>query len=88
MPAGALSDAGGWSTQAPWIGYADEIVEGYWGWADGASETYTNWSAGEPSNSGGGEDCAQLNWPLETGSWNDADCYAVEDWQGYFCELR
>ena len=66
---------------------ADEIVEGYWGWADGATSTYTNWGSGEP-NGGGDENCAQLNWPLGSGEWNDADCYATETHQGYACALR
>ena len=30
-----LKDAGLWSTHAPWIGYADEVVESSWGWASG-----------------------------------------------------
>jgi hypothetical protein len=29
-----------------------------------------------------------MNWPLGSGSWNDADCYGTEDHQGYACALR
>ncbi len=84
---GLLADAGLSDSVAPWIAYADEIVEGYWGWSDGASTTYTHWGSGEP-NGGTDEDCAQMNWPLGSGSWNDADCYGTEDHQGYACALR
>jgi hypothetical protein len=83
---GLLESAGVWSSSAAWIGYADELVEGSWGWADGSSGSYTNWSSGEPNNSGGYEDCAELNWPLESGGWNDGACYDYSP-GAYFCEL-
>ena len=82
-----IQDAGLWSSQAPWIGFADEVVESYWGWADGSATSYTNWGSGEP-NGGTSEDCAQLNWPLASGQWNDADCYDTSADKGYVCELR
>ncbi len=82
-----LVSAGAWSTDAPWIGYADEVVESYWGWSDGSGSTYDNWSSGEP-NGGSSENCAQLNWPLESGEWNDADCYDTSSDKGYVCEIR
>jgi len=84
---GLIDDAGGTSSEAPFIGFADEVVEGSWGWSDGAGVTYTNWSSGEP-NGGSTENCAQLNWPLGTGAWNDTDCYSTGSERGYICERR
>lgn len=60
-----------------WIGFNDIDEEGKWVWASGSTTTYTNWCAGEPSNSGGEfepEDAAVMNY-LEGGEslncWND-----------------
>ena len=50
-----------------WIGFTDELQEGNYVWQDGAPNTFVNWNAGEPNNSGN-EDYAVL---LDGGKWND-----------------
>ena len=82
-----LVDAGLSASIAPFIGYADEVVEGSWGWSDGAGASYTHWAAGEPNNSSN-EDCAHLNWPLGTGSWNDTQCGSTASHTGAVCGTR
>jgi len=57
-----------------WIGYSDQITEGAWIWTDGSTCTFTNWNAGEPSNSScfpstDGEDGAIIQ--MSNGLWND-----------------
>ena len=51
-----------------WIGFSDAAVEGNFDWSDGTAVDFTNWSPGEPNNSGN-EDFTLVN----TGStkWND-----------------
>ena len=68
-----------------WIGYTDELVEGSFGWLDGSTAGYTNWSPGEP-NGGTNESCVHLNWPLGSGGWNDTGCWGARD--GYVCQDR
>jgi len=36
--------------------------DGGWSWSSGDAVTYKNWSPGEPSNSGGAENWAFMNW--------------------------
>ncbi len=55
----------------PWFGFTDAKVEGKWVWVDASTGSYTNWSTGEPSNSGGNENCAAM---AAGGKWNDAPC--------------
>lgn len=52
-----------------WIGLTDTAVEGTFAWADGSPVNYTNWNPGEPNNSGGAEDWAELLG--SNGRWND-----------------
>lgn len=65
-----------------WIGLNDLSVEGTWEWIDGSAVTYTEWDSGEPSNSGGGEDCVHFIANQGT-EWNDLGCSTS---QNYVCE--
>lgn len=57
-------------TRVCFLGFNDQLVEGTFQWLDHAPATYTNWSAGEPNNSGGIEHFAQM---FTDGTWNDND---------------
>ncbi|WP_038004422.1 cadherin-like domain-containing protein [Synechococcus sp. WH 7805] len=54
---------------AGFIGYSDTKIEGQWIWSSGEATTYTNWDAGNPSNSGGLENVGTIQFG--DGSWND-----------------
>ncbi len=69
----ADSTADTYSTGKWWIGFNDRTTEGTWVWESGSSSTYTNWRGGEPNDSGGNEDCAQLNRYTDQ-TWNDEPC--------------
>lgn len=47
---------------APWVGYDDIQTEGSWNWIDGGSmnPNTTEWGTGQPSDSGGNENCAHI----------------------------
>ena len=49
-----------------------------WAWTNGAPLAYENWSGGQPSDNGGGEDgeeqCAYMSNP--GGAWQDVSCIA------------
>ncbi|MBN1772067.1 MAG: C-type lectin domain-containing protein [Deltaproteobacteria bacterium] len=66
-----------------WIGFNDRAVEGLWVW-DGPTPAapYTNWTAGEPNDTDGNEDCGEMLFT--GGQWNDDDC---ADAQPYVCEF-
>jgi hypothetical protein len=66
-----------------WIGFHDTVVEGRWEWANGEPVTWTHWSAGEPNNAGGAEDCMEIRWSGY--AWNDNNCALVKP---YVCETR
>lgn len=54
-----------------WIGLGDDAKEGTFEWYDKSPLIYTNWNAGEPNNSNGGENCVQI---FSNGLWNDFPC--------------
>jgi len=58
-----------------WLGFNDSAVEGQFSWTNGETPGYTNWRAGEPNNSGAGEDYAYMVGA--SGLWNDASGVAV-----------
>ncbi len=51
-----------------WIGFTDQASEGNFTWSDGTPTAFTNWSGGEPNNSGGLENYAEM---FGNGFWND-----------------
>ncbi len=69
-------------SNAPWwIGLNDREKEGEWRWTDGQAPSFTAWAEGEPNNSWGNEDCAELT--PGAASWNDEGC---NEFQNYVCE--
>ncbi|KAK9962774.1 hypothetical protein ABG768_008126 [Culter alburnus] len=68
------------STRA-WIGAHDGEQDGQWLWTDGTVNDYTNWCSGEPNNSGGVENCLDINLNSRL-CWNDAHCSSQI---GYIC---
>lgn len=65
-----------------WIGFNDQTTEGSFVWTTGQPVTYTNWASGEPNNSGGNEDCAEMRY-LDF-EWNDNNCGTNRT---YICEF-
>jgi hypothetical protein len=51
-----------------WIGFSDAGHEGTWTWATGEPVSFKNWNTGEPNNSGGAENWAEM---VGSGRWND-----------------
>ena len=68
------------ATADAFIGASDSATEATWEWVDGTAWGYTNWSAGEPDDSGGAEDCASKT---AGGEWNDRPC---ADLRPFVCE--
>ncbi len=64
-----------------WAGLNDVANEGAWVWSNGEPVAYTNWSPGEPNDSGG-EDCQQILWSGY--AWNDLNCVSALP---YVCEI-
>lgn len=56
-----------------WIGFNDIATEGTWVWTDESPVNFTAWIPGQPSNSGGNEDCGQY---YIGDQWNDNNCNA------------
>jgi Lectin C-type domain len=55
-----------------WIGFNDIASEGTFVWVNGDPVTFTSWNSGEPNNSGGNENCAEISG--SGGGWNDLPC--------------
>jgi Lectin C-type domain len=55
-----------------WIGFNDIASEGTFVWVTGEPVTFTSWNSGEPNNSGGIENCAEISG--SGGGWNDLPC--------------
>ena len=55
-----------------WIGLHRTRPGGSFAWVTGAPTNYFDWGTGEPNNSGGIENCVQMqNEISDTGAWND-----------------
>ena len=65
-----------------WIGVSDMTTEGTFVWVSGATDTYRNWTSGEPNDSGGNEDCGEIY--NTTGQWNDNTCTSLAP---YLCSV-
>lgn len=66
-----------------WIGLSDTVTEGTFSWVvDGSPLAYTNWTAMEPNDAGGNEDCAEIG--LAAGTWNDLPCTELRP---FICEF-
>ncbi len=63
-----------------WIGHGDADVEGQVLTVAGVRSPFTRWNAGEPNDSGGNEDCVELQ---SSGFWNDGNCRTELP---FFCE--
>ncbi|XP_044206587.1 galactose-specific lectin nattectin-like [Thunnus albacares] len=59
--------------KATWIGGYDAVKEGVWKWSDGKKFDFNGWHKGEPNNSGGAENCMEINF-REQDFVNDAKC--------------
>jgi chromosome segregation ATPase len=57
-----------------WIGFNDAEREGDWRWVSGEPITYRNFKRGEPNNSKGREDFAEIRGD-RSGKWNDSKHY-------------
>ena len=69
-----------------WLGGSDQLEEKDWIWVTSrthfSSGLYTDWYAGQPSNTGGKEHCLDLR--VDWYRWNDAPCSELNR---YVCEI-
>ena len=75
----------GLTTERHWLGGIDVANEGDWVWSDGTAWTFTDWKAGEPTNSGAlgnNEDCLEKNYAGI--QWNDEGCARQ---QTFVCQI-
>ncbi|XP_073724614.1 ladderlectin-like [Misgurnus anguillicaudatus] len=68
-------------TTRAWIGGHDGEVDGQWLWTDGSQFDLTNWCPGSPSNTGGKENCLEIN-DSKNHCWNDEPCSTT---MNYIC---
>uniref|UniRef100_A0A3P9DNL0 Ladderlectin-like n=1 Tax=Maylandia zebra TaxID=106582 RepID=A0A3P9DNL0_9CICH len=62
-----------------WVGGNDRETETVWKWSDGSQFDFTNWAKEQPNNSGGGEDCMEINFNDYV---NDSGCNSQ---RGFVC---
>ncbi|KAK4025656.1 hypothetical protein OUZ56_014709 [Daphnia magna] len=65
-----------WDELYIWTSLTDAQQEGTWIWESTNTNLYpgyANWCTGNPSDSGGDEDCTELNY-VSAGCWNDFSC--------------
>lgn len=63
-----------------WVGADDGVQEGQWLWSDGTvSNDYINWCSAEPNNSGGSENCLEINFSSNH-CWNDESCSKTKNY--------
>jgi uncharacterized repeat protein (TIGR02543 family) len=69
-----------------WIGATDAAVEGVWEWITGEPFGFNLWAAGQPNNSPGEQDVAEVSgwWGAAPGLWADTSSLAVRE--GYLLE--
>ena len=73
-----------------WIGIQRNQADDKLYWIDGTlvAGGYTTWSRGNPSNSGGNEDCGHImgkagpGWEHQEKMWNDVPCALTASWFG------
>jgi hypothetical protein len=68
----AILDAFSRFAEGAWIGLNDLFAESTFVWANKDSDTYRDWSSGEPNNLEGHEDCVQFVFNKR--GWNDNNC--------------
>ena len=73
------------TTQNPWIGLTDELVEGSFGWITGEAFSFNNFAPAQPDG-GDPEDCVNVN--AGTGQWNDTSCTFIGFTAGRICEIE
>lgn len=71
-----------------WLGGSDILREGDWEWVTSKKKipdgSFTDWLPGQPTNSGGREDCLHIFSSYQY-KWNDAPC---ENKYSYVCERQ
>jgi len=63
-----------------WIGLADFLDEGEFGWTDGSPLTFSNFRPGQPNNGNNNQHCT---WIRPDGLWDDITCKKQEQ---YVCQ--
>uniref|UniRef100_A0A8C6Q1F9 C-type lectin domain-containing protein n=1 Tax=Nothobranchius furzeri TaxID=105023 RepID=A0A8C6Q1F9_NOTFU len=53
---------GSGSFKNTWVGGTDRFQNRVWRWTDGSDYNYSHWYRGEPNNSGGQEECMEINF--------------------------